>query len=113
MKEYKEIILSKGYTAKVDLGFPFNFPYRAHEGKFGVYARRNTPMVNGKRKTVLLHKDVYEHYYGEIPEGLTVDHVNRDTLDNRKSNLRLATRLQQNLNQAAHINGRSPYKGVC
>ena len=56
MKEYKEIILSKGYTAKVDLDFPFNFPYRAHEGKFGVYARRNTPMVNGKRKLYFFTK---------------------------------------------------------
>jgi hypothetical protein len=44
-------------------------------------------------------------------DGYTVDHVNGNGLDNRRSNLRWATRSQQRLNTHAG-RGRSLYKGV-
>jgi hypothetical protein len=51
------------------------------------------------------------------PEGMFVDHINRDTLDNRKSNLRICSRSQNQHNQGVW-SGRqghktSKYKGVC
>lgn len=47
-----------------------------------------------------------------VPAGMTVDHVNRNPLDNRRSNLRLASLAQQARNRAV-VNPDSGYKGVC
>jgi hypothetical protein len=44
--------------------------------------------------------------------GVQVDHVNRNKLDNRRCNLRLATPSQQNCNQACPQRGTSRHKGV-
>lgn len=45
------------------------------------------------------HNIVWEKHCGEIPKGFEVDHKNRNKLDNRLQNLRIATRRQQCLNQ--------------
>jgi hypothetical protein len=66
-----------------------------------------TASVNGQCG-VLMHRLIM----GTPPSpDLTVDHINRNSLDNRRSNLRWATRQQQQWN-AAHVRGVSKYKGV-
>jgi hypothetical protein len=52
--------------------------------------------INGKKFRV--HRIIWELHNGQIPVGLEIDHINRDRLDNRIENLRLATRHEQNLN---------------
>jgi hypothetical protein len=47
------------------------------------------------------------------PRGLLVDHRNTNGLDNRRSNLRLATYSQNNCNKAKRKNTSSRYVGVC
>lgn len=42
-----------------------------------------------------------------------VDHINHDGLDNRRSNLRITSRLQNRFNQRGRFHTTSSYKGVC
>ncbi len=46
------------------------------------------------------------------PDGIQVDHVNRNRLDNRRSNLRIATDLQNHFNTVKRSHNTTGYKGV-
>ena len=70
------------------------------------YACRNIP-DNGKQKTVLMHTCIIH-----CPMYKDIDHINRNKLDNRKSNLRIATRSQNCANMKKDDNCKSIYKGV-
>ena len=73
---------------------------------------RNAGMEDGydyrknKRKTIYLHREVMQ-----CPDGKVVDHINHDTKDNRRSNLRVCTQAQNRRNQLK-TRGSSQYKGV-
>ena len=47
------------------------------------------------------------------PTGKLVDHINRNTLDNRESNLRVCNRSQNAINAGKQAGTSSKYKGVC
>ena len=65
--------------------------------------------IDGKYRGTLryLHR-----YIMECPEGYSIDHIDRNGLNNSKSNLRLANRTQQMLNIAPRRNSSSKYVGV-
>lgn len=67
--------------------------------------------ISGKQKGV--HRIIWEHVHGAIPEGQEVDHVNGIRHDNRIVNLRLVTH-RQNLQNRHHAqsNSKSLCKGV-
>ncbi|MCW1831970.1 HNH endonuclease [Pantoea ananatis] len=70
----------KGSPVKVQL----------HKGKY------YTLSLKGKHQA---HRVIWELINGLIPEGLTIDHINRDGTDNRIINLRLATSRENMLNR--------------
>lgn len=47
--------------------------------------------VNGKKKTALIHRLVYQAFVGMVPSGLELDHIDGCKLNNSLSNLRLLT----------------------
>lgn len=57
------------------------------------YAYR-TAYVDGRKTTVRMHREVLN-----APSHMEVDHINGDKLDNRRGNLRLVTRAQNQQNQ--------------
>jgi hypothetical protein len=76
-----------------------------HKGK--PYARRNTRREDGTKYGVYLHRDLISD-----AGDLDIDHINGDGLDNRRSNLRLATRSQNMMNAKTVATNSSGYRGV-
>lgn len=66
------------------------------------------------RQCIYLSRVVWEIANGPVPNGMTVDHRNLDSLDDRTENLRLASQAEQNRNQGKKTVcfATSLYKGV-
>lgn len=71
------------------------------------YAARMSPMVNGKRFNIWMHKLILG-----IGADVQGDHKNRITLDNRRNNLKPATPAENLLNKGFYRNNTSGFKGV-
>jgi HNH endonuclease len=66
------------------------------------YARRDVSRVR-----IYMHRFILK-----IPKEKVCDHINRNKLDNRKSNLRIVTQSQNMMNSKKPITNTSGYKGV-
>lgn len=85
---YFVIRLSKGKEAKIDpedVDRVASHRWKAVMCMTRWYAKRNL-YLNGKSRNISMSRLIM----GE-PEGMQVDHINGDSLDNRRSNLRLCT----------------------
>jgi len=58
------------------------------------------------------HRIVWKLHFGEIPEGLVIDHINNNRSDNRIENLRLVTPLQNSWNRLKHKTNTSGFNNV-
>jgi hypothetical protein len=74
----------------------------------------NTHWTSKYVETLINKKNVTLHRFllGDPPDGYIYDHIDRNSLNNRRSNLRLATRQQNGCNVAPYKNKSSRYKGV-
>ena len=108
---FRRIPLTQGMYAIVnpsdydDLA-KYNWRICKSKGKHTLYAERSVRKTNGKYSRILMHRQVLN-----VPEGFVIDHINRNGLDNRRANLRLAT-IAQNAWNSRRRKNRSGYKGV-
>jgi hypothetical protein len=61
-------------------------------------------------KNIALHRIVYKAYNGTIPEGLCIDHIDNNRLNNHIDNLRLATLSENQYNRKSRTN--TGYKNI-
>jgi hypothetical protein len=105
----REIELTRGKVAVVDdEDYPqlsrYNWFVTKNRANGNWYAGRNSSRLLGKRRTILMHT--------QILSGIGADHINGDGLDNRRSNLRLATATQNGANRKLSSNNTSGVSGV-
>jgi hypothetical protein len=107
----KEIKLSNGMVALVDdedYESLSRWKWCAHKSKGNYYAERGTRNRRlGTQKTIRMNRQIMN-----APDGVQVDHKNRNTLDNQKHNLRLCNNSQNQCNKIATKKNKSGYKGV-
>jgi hypothetical protein len=71
-------------------------------------ARQDVNRSTRKYTVIFMHREIIE-----IGDGLFADHINHNTFDNRKANLRPATQTQNNRNRRKfNLPSKSKYKGV-
>ncbi|MBN1795600.1 MAG: HNH endonuclease [Sedimentisphaerales bacterium] len=102
-----------------DYDYLIQFKWRYKPAPYSAYASR-TVYYNKTKQNEYMHRVImasalkeYAEKYGVPASDLMVDHKNRNTMDNRKVNLRIATARQNVWNSIRGKNaGKSKYKGV-
>jgi hypothetical protein len=110
---YCFIPLTKGQQALVD---PSDYDRLMQIGRWcfsqSGYAVHYCSDELGRRQTLYMHRVVMEYALRSAPPGTQVDHFNNVRIDNRRENLRLATRSQNQAHKGKQGHSTSPYKGV-
>jgi hypothetical protein len=75
-------------------------------GNSGYYQVR----VSGR--LTLVHRVIWELLNGEIPDGMFIDHIDQNKLNNDIQNLRLVTKASNNRNQKLRVDSSSGVVGV-
>ena len=103
------IPLTKDYEAIIDssdFDLVNGYNWTAQVNRNNVYAYRSE-RISGRSNTMLLHRILMQ------PEdGMVVDHINGNTLDNRRANLRVCTASQNSQNSRLSKSNTTGLKGV-
>lgn len=84
----------------------------AHRVRNSIYVTRNTKQ-NGRAGQERIHRVIAARMYGSSAiKGKDIDHINGDTLDNRRENLRVATHSQNLANSKRYAHNTTGFKGV-
>ncbi len=107
----KRILLTQGQFAIVDdEDYEWLNQWKWYVQKCGTFsyvARSKRLKTEKKHMTILMHRLILSACKGE-----DVDHINHNTFDNRKVNIRICTRAQNMANANPWKNKSSKYKGV-
>ena len=99
----KKIILTNGgHTTIDDKDFDWLNQWKWYRGARGHYAVRKQ-----NHKIIRMHNLI-----NKVPKGMEIDHIDRDTLNNRRANLRIVTHSQNMFNQGFSKNNSSGYVGI-
>ena len=79
----------------------------AHKNGHTFYALRNSKTENKYRKLIYMHRVIMN-----TPDDMNTDHIDRDGLNNQKSNLRVCTYAENCRNKKKSPLNTSGYKGV-
>jgi hypothetical protein len=108
---YSTIVDAKDYPCVKEYNWKVYYLHEKQHSKtpklYATFSRK----INGKAKQFRLHRVILENC-GINLNGLHVDHINRDTLDNRRCNLRAVTNQQNTFNSKSRVNATSDFKGV-
>ena len=63
--------------------------------------------INGKKTMILMYRVIMNAQKGDV-----IDHINGNSLDEQKSNLRFCTSSQNNMNRKTNSNNSTGYKGI-
>lgn len=104
-----QIPLTKGLTAIVDDIDADLSKYKWHTNNGYAVGRPNKT-----EKKEWMHRIVLVRKIGRpLKDNEDTDHINHNRADNRRSNLRVATHIQNCWNNSGHSDSKSQYKGVC
>jgi hypothetical protein len=95
LKDYAVIIINDIYFKidKEDIEKIKNIKFHTQKMSCGIYAR------SSREGSKYLHQIIMD-----TPKGMHTDHINRDTTDNRKSNLRICTHFENMSNKRNNSN---------
>jgi hypothetical protein len=104
--------LTQGYEAVIDAAdvlLVAGFNWLTRTAPYTAYAARNGREVLGERKgkVVFLHQAIFPP-----KDGFVIDHIDGDGLNNRRENLRYATKAENGRNSRKKKNNTSGFKGV-
>lgn len=118
VNQCKEIILTKGKTALVDLedfdkisSFKWHTRIVGNNRAVAVRRRLKSEGYDNINEKSFMHRQIMG-LGNESEDMIYVDHINGDSLDNRKCNLRLVTKAENNYNRKSAIGSKSNYVGV-
>jgi len=108
VKEHIWIPLSKGYRTVIDSKDAYLISHRwvAIDRGGIIYAGRWVK-TKGKRRALLMHRVILGAKSSQL-----IDHADHDGLNNRRTNLRIATRSQNAMNMIKTTGIYSQFKGV-
>jgi len=104
-----------GYTVLIDdedVWMVNKYRYGVQKMKLqnaGLYYFMRSSNVQGKKDTPLLHREIMKC---DVCDGKIVDHINGNTLDCRKENLRICTHAENIRNSKTYKTNTSGVKGV-